>query len=305
MPILVTGATGRHGGNGAHLVQRLRQEGRTVRVLARTTSDRTEALAAAGAEVIFGDLRDRRSLVPALADVDLAYFTYPIDAGVITAAANYAAAVRESGRNPRTVVMSMGPAHPQHPSDRGRDQWLAEEILMWAGLEVLVLRVVAAFHENIAVLHAHTIRDDNAIRNDFGDNAVAWINGRDAAELAIAALLNPERFTGPICYPPGFEDFTQAQIAEILTEELHRPIRFEPISRDAWRQEIVELAKAQPGGVINADMAGHISSVGYAIARNGPTLPADADTLRTLIGKEPISLRQYLRANLGAMQSIS
>jgi uncharacterized protein YbjT (DUF2867 family) len=60
MPILVTGATGRHGGNGAHLVQRLRQEGRTVRVLARTTSDRTEALAAAGAEVIFGDLRDRR-----------------------------------------------------------------------------------------------------------------------------------------------------------------------------------------------------------------------------------------------------
>jgi uncharacterized protein YbjT (DUF2867 family) len=35
-PILVTGATGRHGSTGAHVARRLREEGRPVRILART-----------------------------------------------------------------------------------------------------------------------------------------------------------------------------------------------------------------------------------------------------------------------------
>ena len=97
-PILVTGATGRHGSTGEHVARRLREEGKPVRIVARTLSERTDALAALGAEVVVGDLHDRRTLVTALADVDQAYFTYPVDAGVVTAAANYAAAVRETGR---------------------------------------------------------------------------------------------------------------------------------------------------------------------------------------------------------------
>lgn len=71
-PILITGATGRHGNTGEYLVRRLREEGRAVRVLARTPSERTERLAELGAEIAIGDLHDRRTLVPALADVDLA-----------------------------------------------------------------------------------------------------------------------------------------------------------------------------------------------------------------------------------------
>ena len=55
-PILVIGATGRHGNTGAHIVERLRGEGRAVRVLARTLSERTERLEELGAEVMVGDL---------------------------------------------------------------------------------------------------------------------------------------------------------------------------------------------------------------------------------------------------------
>jgi hypothetical protein len=73
---------------------------------------------------------------PALADVDLAYFTYPIDEGVVRAAANYAAAVREAGcDSDRGHVHGTRP--PGHPSDLGRDQWLAEEVMAWAELDVL------------------------------------------------------------------------------------------------------------------------------------------------------------------------
>lgn len=51
-PILVTGATGRHGSTGAHVARRLCEEGRPVRILARTLSERTDALAALGADVV-------------------------------------------------------------------------------------------------------------------------------------------------------------------------------------------------------------------------------------------------------------
>lgn len=300
-PILVTGATGRHGSTGAHVTRRLREEGRSVRILARTQSDRTDALAALGAEVFIGDLHDRRSLLDALTDVEQAYFTYPVDAGVIVAAANYAAAVRETGRPIRTVVMSMGPAHPQHPSDLGRAQWLAEEVMMWGGLDVLILRVVATFHQNLLALHGDSIRRENLLSNSFGDGAVGWINGSDAGELAVAALLRPGGFAGPVCYPTGSELLNHHEVAAILTEELGRPITFEPISPDAWREDLVRLAKENPAGVVNTAMAGHIANVGLAVAGRGAP-PADCGELTRMIDRTPITLREFIRANREALE---
>jgi uncharacterized protein YbjT (DUF2867 family) len=293
-PILVTGATGRHGSTGWHVAHRLHQEGRTVRILTRAINERTDALAALGAEVVIGDLHDRRTLVAALTDVDLVYFTYPIDEGVVRAAANYAAAVHEAGSAIRTVVMSMAPAHPAHPSDLGRDQWLAEEVMVWAELDVLVLRIAATFHENIVTLHGDSIRRGDILRNNFGDRPVGWINGSDAAEVAVAALLHPERFDGPICYPKGSEELNHHDIAEILTQVLGRPISFQSISRDEWRRELIDLSATHPGGVVNRAMAAHISNVGEAVATRGAP-SADSAALSSLIGRAPVSLRDFVR----------
>lgn len=297
-PILVTGATGRHGNTGEHLVRRLRDEGHAVRVLVRTLSERTDRLAGLGAEVVVGDLHDRRSLLPALTDVDLAYFTYPIDAGVVAAAANYAAAVREVGRRPRTVVMSMGPAHPDNPSDLGRAQWLAEQILEWAGLDLVILRVAALFHENLAVLHSDSVREHGLIRNSFGDNEVAWISGSDAAELGLMALVHPDRFPEPVYYVKGSEVFSHADIAAALEDMTGRPIRYEAVTRDEWRSDLENLAES--AHVVNPAMAQHISAVGHTVATSGRTLPADRKALGELIGREPITLREFLHDNLEA-----
>lgn len=109
--------------------------------------------------------------------------------------------------------MSMGPAHPDSPSNLGRAQWLAEQTLEWAGLEVVILRVAALFHENLVGLHSDSVRRQNLIRNSFGDNEVAWISGADAAELGLAALLRPDRFTEAVYYVKGSELFSHADIA--------------------------------------------------------------------------------------------
>src|SRR5881392_1247684 len=50
-PILITGATGRHGGTGTYLARRLREAGRSVRALVRRLDERTAPLQALGAEI--------------------------------------------------------------------------------------------------------------------------------------------------------------------------------------------------------------------------------------------------------------
>ena len=297
-PILITGATGRHGGTGAHLARRLREAGRAVRALVRRLDERTAPLQALGAEIVVGDLHDRASLVPALQGVGLAYFTYPVNGGIVQAAANFAAAARQVGGHPRVVVMSNGASHPESPSHFGRAHWLAEEVLGWAGLDLIILRIASFFYENVPTAHGRSICDEGMIRNCFGDARLTWISGEDAAEIGLVALLHPERFErGRVQYPPGAELLSHDEVARVLSEELSRPIRFESITREAWRDELLALAEAQPGGPVNPDMAVHISTLGAAVAAAGkrPSQTADAAALQRLIGRAPLSFRSFVR----------
>src|SRR5690242_18606498 len=67
--ILVIGATGLLGGE---VVQQLRLAGHAVRALARTTSNpaRVEALRQAGAEIVYGDLKEPSSLRSAFRGIE-------------------------------------------------------------------------------------------------------------------------------------------------------------------------------------------------------------------------------------------
>ena len=127
---------------------------------------------------------------------------------------------------------------------------------------------------------------------------LTWISGEDAAEIGLVALLHPERFEGGMVqYPPGAELLSHAEVARVLSEELSRPIRFEPITREAWRDELLALAEAHPGGVVNPIMADHISTLGAAAAGKLPSKTADAAALQRLTGRAPISFRQFIRAH--------
>jgi uncharacterized protein YbjT (DUF2867 family) len=292
--ILVTGAGGQHGGTGAHLVRRLLTHGRRVRILVRRESATSREFAEAGVDVVHGDLQDRRTITPALQGVDQAYFTYPIAAGVLSAAANWSEAVRRTNHPIRTVVMSMAPAHPDHPSDRGRDQWLAEQVMQWAGLDVLVLKVMALFQENLEVAHASSIAHEGVIRNCFGSGEVPWMSGADAAELALAAVLRPEDFAGPVAQVSGTENISHPDIARMLERQLGRPIRFEPVDQAAWTAELLRIAGTDRGPQVTIDMAHHIPAVATTVAQAGPMRSADPGQFERLTGREPIPLARYL-----------
>jgi uncharacterized protein YbjT (DUF2867 family) len=267
-PILVVGGTGRHGGTGAYVARQLLRLGIPVRALVRERDDRAKALEEIGAKVVVGDLRDRRSLIPALEGTVTGYFTYPIAGGIVDAAANFASAARAAGLK-RLVVMSMAPAHPDSPSDLGRAQWLAEELLEWSGLSCIHLRIAALFFENLELLHGEEILGDGVIRNSFPDLPMNWIAGEDAGKLAIAALRFPERFGDKTAvYPTGTEKFSHSEVAGIIGRHLGRSLRHETVSVEAWQKRLMELS--QQDKRINLDMARHISAVGAGMRKPFP-----------------------------------
>lgn len=295
---LVLGATGRHGRTGARIVQQLLASGHNVRALARSTGEHTDALIAQGAEVVVGDLLDRRTLADGVDGVDNVYFTYPIAEGVLAAAANLASVLRAAKLSPRFVVMSMGVSVPDSPSALGRAQWTAEEVLFWSGLEPVVLRLRALFYENIQLLHGESIRATGRFANSFGSGRAPWISGQDAADLAVAALLAPDRYpAGTISYPTGVEVLSHKEIAEVIAAETGDSVEYVPISGAAWQ---AELEAGSTGGVINPAMAQHISAIGvaFSVPRQGVPVPEpDPEAVATVIGRSPLSFAEFVRAN--------
>lgn len=293
--VLVIGA-GAHGGTGTRVVEQLLAHGRHVRLFLRSRGEHVDRLVDEGVEVIMGDLMDRRTLVDAVRGVDAVYFAYPIAAGAIPAAANLASVIRAEGLSPHLVVMSMGPSAANSPSALGRAQFVAEEIFTWAGLDPTVLRVAALFFENVLVLHGNEIRHTGRFGNSFGTGQAPWISGRDAADLAVAALVDPDRFADDkVSYPSGAELLSHVEVAEVISAETGSDVEFVPVSQQEW-QSTLEGAAKNSAGVVNAAMAQHISAVGAQLARrDGAAIPPNSQRLREIIGHAPMSFAEFIR----------
>lgn len=298
-PILVIGATGRHAGTGTVVVDRLLGGGRPVRALVRTEDDRAGELRRRGATTVVGDLHDRASLVAAVSDVTAVYFTYPVAAGVISAAANLASVLVEAGSNAHLVVMSMAVSSLDSPSRLGQAQAVAEEVFVWAGLNPTVLRFGGLFHENVLLLHEATIRENGLIANSFGEGPAPWIGGADAAELAVAHLLAAPPAAAQISYPPPAEAIDHAEVARIISTETGRPVRYEHISAATWRRELEIAGESDPASPINTAMAQHISTIGAALSqRTEPIIAPDPHALTAILNRPPTPLADFVRQNL-------
>ena len=298
-PILVIGATGRHAGTGTTVVDRLLSRGRPVRALVHTDDARADGLRRRGATTVVGDLHDRASLVAAVKDVSAVYFTYPVAAGVISAAANLASVLVDAGASGHLVVMSMAVSSLDSPSRLGQAQAVAGEIFIWAGLNPTVLRFGGLFHENVLLLHETTIRESGLIANSFGEAPAPWIGGADAAEFAVAHLLTPPPASALISYPPPAEAINHAEVARIISTETGRPVRYEHISAATWRKELEIAGESDPASPINTAMAQHISTIGAALSkRSEPLIAPDPDALTTMLNRPPTPFADFVRQNL-------
>src|SRR5258708_39583406 len=136
--ILVTGATGPHGGVGRHTARLLREKGADVRALVRSRDQRSDGLEKLGIETVVGDFMTLQSLREAMSGVDRALFCYPINAGLLEAALNMAIAARDAKLR-ILIDISLIPAREGSPSDEAREHWLVSQMFDWGGVNVMQL----------------------------------------------------------------------------------------------------------------------------------------------------------------------
>jgi uncharacterized protein YbjT (DUF2867 family) len=232
------------------------------------------------------------------------YVAYPVAAGTVDALANVASVIRELGSSPHVVMNGNGAADHDAPSGYARAHALAEELLLQLGVNFTSVRGSAFFYENVLLLHADAIRETGMFANSFGDARPAWISATDSADLCASALLDPQHHVNtPFVYPPGHELLSQQQIADIISEETGRQVRYQHITANDWSRQL----QAHSRGLPNHAMIAHITTLAAMCEDHSAILRTDIDpsALAAASGRAPLSFRNFVRQHRSAFGAVT
>ncbi|NUW30264.1 NAD(P)H-binding protein [Nonomuraea sp. SMC257] len=240
----MTGATGNV---GAEVVRMLLDGGEKVRVISRDPAAHSFP---GGVEVLPGDLTRPETLTEALSGVERA-FLFPVFAGLggfLDAAR--AAALRH------VVLLSSQTVTFSTPGWIGEQHLRLERAVEASGLPWTFVRPGAFMTNDLA--WAPQIRDDGVVRGVHGESALAPVDPRDIAAVAVRALL--DRRTGEAFLLTGPQTLTQIERVRIIGETIGRPLRFEEQSREEFRERM--LRHGMPAPVIDELIDGFAARVG-------------------------------------------
>ena len=278
MRVLMVGATGRH----AHWVLReLNQRGVSVRALVRSQQRADVARSNGAAEAAIGDLTERATLSRAAAGMDGVFHIGPAHAageaqmGVAMVDAAVAAGVRK-------FVFS-GVIHPSISAmtNHGAAKLPVEEALYSSELDFTVLQP-ARFMQNFE-RSWNDIVEHNRLAQPYSLSAkMCSVDYRDVAEVAAIAMTGNELSYGTFeLSAPGMQDTRQT--AELISEVLGRPITAVQIPLDQFASQL-------PDGPFRDGMTRMMAHYDKHGLPGGNAL-----VLRSILGREPRSLKDYFR----------
>ncbi|MET0699786.1 MAG: NAD(P)H-binding protein [Mycobacterium sp.] len=280
---LITGATG---DTGAPTAEILLKAGHRVRALVHRIDQRSDALAALGAEIAEGDLLDFRAVSSAMTGVHAAYFCYPIDPGnLLGATAIFAQAASEAGVG-AVVNMSQISARREAKSHAAQDHWLAERLLDRSAFITTHLR--PTFFAKWLNWQWQRDGDQGVLRLPFGTGRHAPIAGADQAGVIAAVLQNPAPHDRQIYPLVGPQELDHYAIAQQIGDTLGIPVRYEPI-------EIPEFAAVLKAQGRTDFFVQHISSVAQDY-RDG-IFAGENNLVEVISGHKPMSVAEYVTAN--------
>lgn len=278
MRVLMVGATGRH----AHWVLReLTQRSVSVRALVRNEDRAQVARQNGAAEVTIGDLTKPATLTDAVAGMDGVFHIGPAhSAGEAEMGLAMVDAARAAGV--RKFVFS-GVIHPSISAmtNHGAAKLPVEEALYSSELDFTVLQP-ARFMQNFERSWDDIVERDQLAQPYSLSAKMCSVDYRDVAEVAAIAMTGNELSYGTFeLSAPGMED--SYQTAEILSEVLGRPITAVQIPLD-------EFAAQLPEGAFRDGMRRMMAHYDkHGLPGGNPVV------LRSILGREPRSLKDYFR----------
>ncbi|WP_244544336.1 MULTISPECIES: NmrA family NAD(P)-binding protein [unclassified Beijerinckia] len=285
--VLVAGATGKF---GKLVVPELVKRKAQVRALIRDASQEPLVRSLGASEVVRADLGHPDTLAPAVAGTNGVFFIGPAFApdestmGVALVEAATRGGVRKFVYS--SVIQPTNATLKNHAS-----KIPVETALYNSRLDYTILHP-ANFMQNIAFAWAGIIASGTFAEPFPATARLAKVDYRDVAETAAIALTGDSLSYATLELSAGMYD--RIEIAKIISEELGRPIEAAEVSFDAWVAK-ARLPYDEQALALLAKVHAHYRAFG---------LGGNALTLKAALGREPRSMRTYIR-DLIAAQSQS
>jgi len=273
--ILITGASGNV---GKEVLKQIRETG--VQVRAAFLSVTKGASAPSGVEIVIVDFNQQDTLRAAMKDVDRVFLVGPPTAQLRALESKAIDVIRESGVHQVVKLSAMGGREPIFPRQHAE----SEDYIQSTGVPFTFLRP-NGFMQNMVNYNAPTINTQNVFYGTEGDGRVSQIDIRDVAAVAVKALTE-DGHVGKAYTLTGPEALTNTEIAQILSDDLGREIRYIDLPPSQLKQAL--LAAGVPEWNVDAllDL--------QRLYRDGKAATVTQD-VEQILGRKAISFAQFSR----------
>ena len=275
--ILVTGATGKTGGAAA---QSLLKRGASIRVLVRS-AEKAAALKEAGAELVIGNASDRDAVAKAMEGVERALLILPNSDEQVAQEAQFVDLAKEAGVKHLVKMSSMeavpGTTNPIPAIHVQSENYIRESGLPWTFIKPNF------FMQNL-MGSAGTIKEQGKFFMPMKDGKTAMADVRDLGEV-MAAVLTQDGHEGQSYELTGPELLSFADVADRFSQALGRKIEYVDVPMDGYMEKIAPF-------LLNDWHVSAVKELFSEIAAGG--LDYTTDTVQKLLGREPISVKQFV-----------
>ena len=279
--ILITGASGNV---GKEVLKQITQTGVEVRAAFQSIS---KAAPPSGVEIVSVDYNRAETLQTALEGVDRVFLVGPPTAQ-LTALERKAMEVIAHADIQQVVKLSaMGGRAAIFPRQHAE----SEDYIQSTGVPYTFLRP-NGFMQNMVNYNAPTINTQDSFYGSEGDGRVSHIDIRDVAAVAVKALTE-DGHVGKAYTLTGPEALTNKEIAQILSNELGREIRFINLPPAQLKEALLSAGVAEWTADALLDL--------QRLYREDKATTVTRD-VEQILGRKPISFAQFFRAHRSAFE---
>ncbi|HWI64713.1 MAG TPA: SDR family oxidoreductase [Symbiobacteriaceae bacterium] len=279
-PILVTGAPGNV---STEIVRLLREQGETVRAAVYNVAKARQVLGE-GIEYAAFDFERPETYAAALQGVKRFYLMRPPQITDTRRLINPVIDAAKAAGVEQIVFLSLMGADKNKFVPHAK----VEEHLLTAGVPYTLLRPTY-FMQNLTSVYGNWIRQHGELPIPTGQGKTSWIDARDIAAVA-ARVLTSDGHGNKAYTLTGSEALSFGTVAQIMSEELGRPIRWQNPGYLEYRRKM--KGAGLQAGLIN------ITTIMYLIIRFGMSETLTSTT-QDLLGRPPLTMRQFVRDHAG------
>ncbi|WP_158550794.1 NmrA family NAD(P)-binding protein [Geodermatophilus sp. TF02-6] len=224
------------------------------------------------------DFTDERTWAAAFAGVRALFLVRPPAIGNVRRDLLPAvAAAREAGVEHVVFLSIQGADRLRVVPHATVERWLQGSGLGWTFVRP------SFFTQNLSTTHAPDIRDRDEVVVPAGRGRTAFVDTRDVAAVAAAALLDPAAHRDQAWTPTGPEALTYTEVADVLTDVLGRPITYRDPGLPGWFRHARTVLGMPVGMAV-------VTAAIYTTARLGLAAGL-TDHVEQVTGRPPASVR--------------